>query len=140
LQPRSEQQVPGVLKAGEIKSESRQGLKKPEKKVWLKEKECRTLPAPARGTQKGQQVLLPPCNKGTKSSSTGVNTLVLLRREKADRAYSLLNKNFKIILLKYCRREKSAYLCTPETKESVFRLFKKREKTMPHHQQQAGDC
>ena len=46
----------------------------------------------------------------------------------------LLKKNFKINFLKYCRKEKSSYLCTPETKEKVFRLFKREIDTTSQQQ------
>jgi hypothetical protein len=59
----------------------------------------------------------------------GVNILVLLRKENRRTASGAFERKEKNILLFYCRQGKHSYLCTPETKETVFRLSKEKQYT-----------
>ena len=71
----------------------------------------------------------------TREPKEGEELLILRcfrKKRQSLRLWKDSEKNLKKFFLRYCKKEKSSYLCTPETKETVFRLLQKR-KQHPNH-------
>ena len=66
----------------------------------------------------------------TREPKEGEELLILRcfrKKRQSLRLWKDSEKNLKKFFLRYCKKEKSSYLCTPETKETVFRLLQKRK-------------